>query len=255
MSSDVVDLRDFYASALGQAARRQILRRIGEMWPDMAQQRVLGLGYATPYMRPWIGEAERVLAMMPARQGVLAWPPDDANRVALVDEAELPLPDLSVDRVLLVHALEHAEQLRPFLREVWRVLAGGGRLLIVAPNRRGLWARFERTPFGHGLPYTSGQLSRMLRDHLFTPQGTRAALFTPPFASRLWLGSTGAWERLGERWFQRFGGVVLTEASKQLYAPTAVRAVPRGRTLPVPAAQTVPMQRAERAVSPADGSE
>src|SRR5258705_12991108 len=111
MTADVVDLRDFYASALGQAARRQILRQVREIWPDLGGQRVLGLGYATPYLRPWLGQAERVIAMMPATQGVLAWPPDESNLVALVDEAELPLPDVSIDRVLLVHALEHAEQL------------------------------------------------------------------------------------------------------------------------------------------------
>lgn len=233
MSADVVDLRDFYASPLGQAARRQIMRRIRVLWPDLTGQRVLGLGYATPYLRPWLSEAERVMAMMPAPQGVLAWPEDGPNRVSLVDEAELPLPDLSVDRVLLVHALEHTEQLRPLLREIWRVLAGGGRLMIVAPNRRGLWARFERTPFGHGHPYTAGQLSRLLRDHLFTPLETGAALFTPPFGSRLWLRSTNAWEGLNWPWLQRFAGVVITEASKQLYSPSAVRPVARARIIPV----------------------
>jgi SAM-dependent methyltransferase len=252
MSADVVDLRDFYASALGQSARRQILHQLREMWPEPKGQRILGLGYATPYLGLWQDHAERVIAMMPATQGVLAWPSDGANRVALVDEAELPLPDLSVDRVLLVHALEHAEQLRPFLREIWRVMAGGGRLLIVAPNRRGLWARFDRTPFGHGLPYTAGQLSRMLRDHMFTPLDTRAALFGPPFASRLWLKSVGAWDGLGTHWLTRFAGVVLTEAAKQLYAPTAVRVQVKARTAPEP---SQPVAARREAIKRAGGSE
>ncbi len=131
-----------------------------------------------------------------------------------------------MDRVLLIHALEHAEALRPFLREVWRVMASGGRLIIVVPNRRGIWARIDSTPFGHGHPYTAGQISRLLRDNLFTPIRTRSALFIPPVAWRLWLSSAGAWEQLGERWFPRFSGVVMIEAGKQIYAPTAVRAVP-----------------------------
>ena len=50
--------------------------------------------------------------------------------------------------------------------EIWRVLSGNGRLLVIAPNRRGIWARFEHTPFGHGRPYTSSQLYRLLRDTL-----------------------------------------------------------------------------------------
>jgi len=222
--TDVIDLRDFYATSLGRVAQRAIRTLLREMWPDLQGQRVLGLGYATPFLRPMMGEAERVLALMPAGQGVLPWPPDGLNVAALTEENELPLPDVSMDRVILVHALEHAEHLRPFLREIWRVLAGSGRLIVVAPNRRGLWARFERTPFGLGQPYTAGQLSRLLRDNLFTPLSTRSTLFIPPVRSRLLLSSAMAWERMCERWFDRFAGVVMLEASKQFYAPTAVRA-------------------------------
>lgn len=234
MWTDVVDLRDFYESPLGQTARRMIRRRLREIWPDVGGMRVLGLGYATPFLRPFLGEAERVIAMMPAAQGVLPWPPEGPNATALVEEFDLALPDLSVDRVLLAHAIEHAEQLRPFLREIWRVMAGGGRLIVVAPNRRGLWARIDRTPFGHGHPYTAGQLSRLLRDNQFTPLATATALFVPPLTSRLWLTSAGAIERLGERWFQRFAGVVMVEATKQIYAPTPVRAVARRRPVLIP---------------------
>ena len=122
MWTDVVDLRDFYATSLGQVAARMLRRRIRLMWPDLTGQRLLGLGYAIPYLRPFLDEAERVIAVMAAEQGVLPWPASGANRVALADESDLPLPDLAVDRVLLVHAVECSEQLRAMLREVWRVL-------------------------------------------------------------------------------------------------------------------------------------
>lgn len=240
MWSDVIDLRDFYASSLGQMARRMIRRRLREMWPDLSGQSVLGLGYATPFLRPFVAEAERVFAMMPAPQGVLHWPIGAANATALVEETDLPLADMSVDRILLVHALEHTEQIRPFLREIWRVLSASGRLIVAVPNRRGIWARVDSTPFGHGLPYTAGQLSRLLRDNLFTPLATRSALYTPPVPSRVYLTSAGAWERIGERWFERFAGLVLVEAGKQLYAPTAIQALPRRRRayLPLPQSAT-----------------
>jgi SAM-dependent methyltransferase len=221
MRSDVVDLRDFYESRLGQAAQRLIRSRIRKVWPNLSGQRLLGLGYATPYLRPFGTDAERVLAFMPAAQGVLRWPREGPGRVALVEETELPLADNSVDRVLLVHEIEGSEYLRALLREVWRVLDGNGRVLIVAPNRRGLWARFERTPWGWGLPYSRGQLSRLLRDNMFTPTQQESAIFIPPFKSRALLRSAPAWERIGQRWFPTFAGVVLTEASKQLYALSA----------------------------------
>ncbi|MBT5416166.1 MAG: methyltransferase domain-containing protein, partial [Rhodospirillaceae bacterium] len=134
MWTDVIDLRDFYDSPLGRVARRVIRRRIRAIWPDLDGQRVLGLGFATPYLGGLADDADRILAMMPAAQGVIHWPRGAPGRVALVDEAELPLPDLSMDRVLLVHALEHTELLRPMMREVWRVLNDSGRLMVVAPN-------------------------------------------------------------------------------------------------------------------------
>jgi SAM-dependent methyltransferase len=241
MHDDVVDLRDFYETRLGQVARRMIRRRLRLMWPNVASMRVLGIGFATPYLRLFQGEAERIFALMPAPQGVLAWPADGPGAVALTEEAELPLADYSIDRVILVHALEGSEQIRPLLKEVWRVLAGGGRILVIVPNRRGIWARFDRTPFGHGHPYTPAQLSRLLREERFTPERAEAALFMPPTRWRMALRSALAWERIGERWFPRFAGVAMIEASKQIYAakPTPAR-VPRRRPVlaPLPQAAT-----------------
>ncbi len=237
MWTDVVDLRDFYATSLGQAARRMVRRRIRMMWPDVTGQRVLGLGYAVPYLLPFQDEAERVLAVMPASQGVLPWPGSGPNLTALADEAELPFEDLFMDRVLMIHALECSEQVRPMLREVWRVLAGGGRLLAVVPNRRGIWARLDRTPFGHGLPYTVSQLSRLLRDNLFTPVTATAALYVPPSHSRMVLAAAPAWEQVGSRWFETFAGAVIIEASKQIYAASPVREVKRKRPAYLPVGQ------------------
>ena len=218
MWTDVVDLRDFYASSLGTAAQRVIGRKIRKIWPDTKGQSVLGLGYATPYLNSFRSEAERVSAAMPARQGVLHWPPEGNGLTMLCNERELPLADVSVDRVLLVHALECTEQIRPLLREVWRVLSGSGRLLVVVPNRRGIWSRFERTPFGHGQPYSPFQISRLLRENLFTPLQSYSALYIPPVHSRMILSAAPAWETVGEKIFSTFAGVVLVEASKQLYA-------------------------------------
>ncbi|MTJ80935.1 MAG: class I SAM-dependent methyltransferase [Telmatospirillum sp.] len=226
MSSDVIDLRDFYETGLGQTARRMIRRQIRTIWPDTSDMRVLGLGFATPYLRSFRDETERVIALMPSTQGVLPWPPDGPCLTGLADETELPLPDRSIDRVLLVHALESTEQVRASLREIWRILADGGRLLVVAPNRRGIWARLERTPFGQGRPYTPSQLTRLLRDNMYTPLQTATALYMPPFRSRFVLRSAPAWEQLGERWFPSFAGVLLVEAAKQIYGGSAIRQAP-----------------------------
>src|SRR5260221_4235154 len=154
MPSDVVDLRDFYGSVLGKVAGRMIRRAIRRVWPDLRGMRLLGIGYATPFLAALSGDTERTIAVMPATLGVLRWPPEGRNLVILAEEGELPFADYSIDRVLLVHAIETSEEVRAMLKEIWRVLAGGGRVLVVAPNRRGIWARLDRTPFRSGPPVT-----------------------------------------------------------------------------------------------------
>ncbi len=177
MSIDVVDLRNFYGQRLGTAARRFVGRGIRALWRDAAGQRVLGVGYTTPYLGLFREEAERCLAFMPAGQGVLKWPTTRPALSALVDDCEMPLADAAVDRVLLVHALEMATDPGALLREVWRVLASGGRLLAVVPNRRGLWARMDTTPFGHGRPYSRTQINQLLaRDLVHADRVGRGAL-------------------------------------------------------------------------------
>ena len=218
MFQDVTELQRFYEDRLGRVVRHTIQRELRQVWPDVRRQRVLGLGYCTPYLHPFQEEAERVLAFMPAQQGVLHWPGRHANATTLVDEGNLPLSAYSIDRVLLVHSLEHTEQLRPLLSEIWRVMMGDARLLIVVPNRRSLWSRMERTPLGHGHPFSHGQLTRLLKDQSFTPQQARHALFVPPTYSRSLLGAAPAFERIGKRWLPQLSGLVMLEATKQVYA-------------------------------------
>ncbi|MGB0671017.1 MAG: class I SAM-dependent methyltransferase [Rhodospirillales bacterium] len=223
MWNDVVELRDFYQGRLGGVARRMIRRRLAGIWPETRGLSILGIGFATPYLGLFREDAARIMALMPGGQGAVRWPDpgpgrDNPCQVVLGDECHLPFADLSIDRVLLVHALECTESLRPMMREVWRVLAPGGRLVVVAPNRRGLWARLERTPFGMGRPFSRGQLKRSLRDSLFTPERLDHALYVPPTKSRLVLGSAMAFEEIGPRWLGGFAGVVMAEAIKAIYA-------------------------------------
>ena len=236
MSIDVVDLRNFYAHRLGTVARHFVSRGIRKRWVNMAGQRVLGIGYATPYLGLFREEAERCLAFMPAVQGVVKWPSQRPTLSALVEELELPLPDSAVDRVLLVHALEMAPDAVALLREVWRVLAAGGQLLAVIPNRRGLWARMDTTPFGHGRPYSRSQITHLLRETWFTPVAWSEALYVPPVERGWFLRSAVAWERTGATLSAPFAGVHVVEATKQVYRALPAR---REKRVLVPALEPV----------------
>ena len=214
---DVVDLRDFYAHQLGVVARRFIGRGIRGRWNDSRGLRLLGVGYATPYLGLFRDEAERCLAFMPGRQGVVKWPSARPALTALVDESEMPLPDGAVDLVLMVHALEMSQDPAQLLREVWRVLAPGGKVLAVLPNRRGVWTRMDTTPFGHGRPYSRSQIVHLLRETWFTPVGWDEALYVPPIGRKWFLRSAIAWERVGATLSAPFAGVHIVEATKQVY--------------------------------------
>src|SRR5262249_15204516 len=150
-------------SPLGQVARRIIARRIRSRWDNVTGMDIAGLGYAAPYLKMFHGEARATVALMPQAQGVVKWPREGPYRSALVPETDLPLRDNSVERVLVVHGLEHNEARGLYLREIYRVLMPQGRLIMVVPNRRGGWARLETTPFGHGRPYSMSQLEKFLR--------------------------------------------------------------------------------------------
>lgn len=249
MYPDVVDLRAFYGEHLGQIARRLIGARLKKCWPSVAGDRIVGLGYATPYLPDFSEGAERVLAFMPAVQGVVNWPPDGANVAALIEDDALPLRDGSVDRVLAIHSLEMAADAQNQLREIWRVLMPGGRMLLVVPNRRGIWARGERTPFGYGRPFSRGQLTALLREASFLPQAWSEALAVPPIPWRPFVRSGKVWEQVGITLWPVFAGAIIVEASKQLYQGVPARVRPRLRPALRPALLP-PGARARQALKP-----
>lgn len=242
MIVDIVALQSFYLTPLGEVAQRYVGRAITDFLDDAAGMRLLGLGYGSPYLAPARGVAERVLSLMPARQGVGHWPQAGLNAAALADPLMLPLPDESIDRVLVVHLLETTEDPDELLYEIWRALVPGGRLMIVVPNRRGIWSRTDTTPFGQGRPYSRSQVKDLLRRTLFTPDRWTETLYVPPIASRTLLGTAGVWEKLGTRLSLPFAGVHVVEATKQMHRPLEVRQTRRKiRFAPVLAPSGVPV--------------
>lgn len=242
MHTKAIDLKEFYESTQGRVVQRVLRQHLRHFWPDIKGLRLLGLGYAIPYLKPFMDEAERTAVLMPGRQGAVFWPSGDKGLVAMAEEGALPIETNSVDRVLAIHATQDAAGLDATLRECWRVLAGQGRLLLVVPNRTGLWARTDSTPFGLGAPWSMAQIRQALKDNMFVPERAGRALFLPPSASRLLLATAPMWEKLGHRFWPAFGGVNIVEAGKQLYAGTLAGApvTSRRRISPAPAAIPVP---------------
>lgn len=217
MYLDVADLRTFYDLPMGHLLRSLIGEQIRSFWPDLSKQRLVGIGYAGPFMRPYLASAERCIAAMPAQQGSVPWPRESQSTASLVEDGRLPFSDATFDKAMVVHALDHCADAAELLRETWRVLAPGGRLLAIVPNRRGLWSQSELSPFGYGRPYSRGQLKGLLRSAQFEVQGDAEALFMPPTKARFVLRSARTWEGIGRRLWPAFGGLLIMEAEKKVF--------------------------------------
>ena len=245
MRRDVLELRQFYASDLGRAARAMVGRKVLEAWGDAHGLDVLALGYATPFVSPARHAARRVVGAMPAQQGVEIWPAGERNLTTLVGEDSLPFANALFDRILVVHGIEESPDPIAFLREVWRVLSPSGRVVVAVAARNGLWANSEKTPFGHGRPYSRGQLAELLREAELEPSGWTRALYVPPLN---WMaGWAEGFEQTGSRLWPGFAGLLLMEAVKQTFAvkPRGLAArVRRGRPLLAPAPSGAPFSQA-----------
>ncbi len=232
MHLDVLDLREFYyRSLLGRAAQKGVRDRVVQLWSpqDVQGQSVVGFGFAVPLLRPYLSTARRVVGLMPAQQGVMSWPAGEANVAVLAEETMWPLETGSVDRLIVMHGLETSDRPKTLLDECWRVLGPGGKAIFIVPNRAGLWARRDGTPFGFGRPYSNSQLEAQLKAHDFVPGRHLSALFAPPSDKRFWLRSTSFWERFGRAAPWLAGGVLLVEVKKQVLAPRPPGLVSRAR--------------------------
>lgn len=233
MHTDVIELREFYASDLGKAAASSVSMALSAIWQSSPSDRLMGLGYPVPYLDRFAPDCGYSFCLMQAGQGALQWPSADHCATLMSYDDEFPLRDGSVDRIIMAHFLEHAENAHKCLSEAWRVLAPGGQIYMIVPNRRGVWARFETTPFGTGSPYSRGQLNRILRDVGFSPERWGDALHFAPskreFSLRIW----PSMEKFGRKVWPVFAGALIVVASKRLYQGIPVTAKSR-RRLAVP---------------------
>lgn len=219
MRPDVLALKGYYASPLGHYTAQAVAACLPQGKPG---QRILILGYGAPFLKHLARDADRVVAAMPARQGAIALNAGAARRgksanvACLADVEHLPFVDAVFDRILLIHCLEFSGRVGTALNEIARVLAPSGSVYCVVPNRVGAWCRAESTPFGNGRPFSSGQLSDLLREAHLAPMRWQMALMLPPVkAFARWMPQ---FEAFGRSIWGKFGGVYVVEAKKEVFA-------------------------------------
>lgn len=232
---DITHVRAFYDKPLGQLVAQLLAAHLATYWPRQTPphkieqnaqtatpERIIGLGYALPFLETLWPQAE-LFAFMPPRLGSMAWhntgTGTGGNRSCLIDESALPLADNSVDRILILHMLEFAADPKALLSEVWRVLAPNGRVLLVAPNRYGVWAHSQHTPWSGGNRFSKRQIRRLLEKAEFVSLNWQACFLAPPTALRLTMRRAAYVERTARHFTPALCGLLLVEATKQVYAP------------------------------------
>ena len=218
MRQSVRHIESFYTSRLGHAAANMVLRRLSTIWPNLSGRDLLGYGYCYPFVTPYLSDAKRVVLAMPGAMGGIAQKSSRGVMTCLTETMALPFEDAQFDNVLVAHGLEEATLLPELMRELWRVTRPEGRIIVIAANRSGLWARSDRSPFGAGRPFSRAQLKSTLTQAGFIPTVWSGALYIPPlkFFTRTTL--LNVTENCGETVWPGFSGLVLVEATKRLYA-------------------------------------
>ena len=160
MYFDIKDLVEFYSdTSLGKRTASSLSETLNHLFKCGKGEMILGYGFTTPLLEPYLERFEKAVSLMPGLQGAINWPKSSNNLSILVDEAFWPVETESVDTVLILHGLENSLNPNVLLSEAWRVLKPNGTLLVFVSNRAGFWARTDITPFGCGRPYSFNHVS------------------------------------------------------------------------------------------------
>nr|WP_267298687.1 class I SAM-dependent methyltransferase [Neokomagataea thailandica] len=217
------DTTAFYNTPIGQRVQTLIQRHLNSLHLPPCS-RAIGIGDASPYASSL---PEHTILARPAH----SFHNKTSQRECVVDTTRLPFDDCSVPLIFAIHALEFAPSPPELLRALWKALTDDGYLILIVPNRSGLWAHSDRTPFGHGTPFSTGQIQKLLTQSLFKTDVKRSALITPPCLLKH--SSGRLFERFAAYLPSTLAGLHLLVVRKNLYAglalPVGHKVVPTAR--------------------------
>ncbi|MDD3370530.1 MAG: hypothetical protein PHE27_01765 [Alphaproteobacteria bacterium] len=181
---------------------QKILRAgVRRAWPNLANESILALSCGELLIDP----AQAVFGRMTSAQ--------DETFSCLVDSRGKPLADGSRDRVVALHT----DIQDSLLREIWRVLKGEGRLLLIVPHAGSFWASSSASPFGEDPSFSPKQIKTLLNKNNFHVYPVGSALFTPPALAAAWPELTENIEKIISIAPLFYGGALIVDAQKRIY--------------------------------------
>lgn len=221
MTCTVKKLCDFYKTPLGEVVQVYINDIVQKFIPENTKnQFILGLGYVTPYLDQSLTEKNTLLSFTFDQMGGIIWPNAEHSHTAIVHENHLPIANKSVDRLIIVHGLECCQNTEQLLKEVNRIIAPDGEILIIFPNKTGVWSHTATTPFAHGAHYTMSQLSNILLKQGFNIEAEERLLYFPPIQSLYTQSFFAPVEMMGSYFLPYFSGLnAITAKNRTIIIP------------------------------------
>lgn len=229
MRVDVRNISTFYESRLGAVTRARLLSAMKTAAAEAQASSADSLSGADHLLCAGAEAASFAAALNSPARAIHVLPPVlDAGEAArhpyaIVDTDRLPFAASLFDGALITHGLEFTGDAPEFVRELWRVLRPEACATFVVPNRLGIWAQSEATPFGFGQPYSHRQLTHLLEHVNFHPVSCHQALYFAPTHKALNLKLAPKLERWGRR-LDRGGGALIMTVRKRVHA----RSKPKG---------------------------
>jgi len=148
-----------------------------------------------------------------------------AAHLKLADAEALPFPDDTFDTALSVLLLEFVAAPQKIIREMFRVVKPGGRLVIGTLNRYSVWAlrRSLLTALGSSKHVRATYLTRRYLNSLLLAEGGRdllwrSAIYFPPVDNHFFLRTALFLENIGHRVLP-FSGAFLAVRANKLFEP------------------------------------
>ena len=214
MLYDVGKMDAFYNGTLGQMVSKSLSNELSKLWSPTNTTSNIVVGFPLDFFPSDV----ICPVLMPTEIGRMPLEYENSVYSVLIDSKSWPLESDTVDYIFITHALEFIPDQQNFLLEAKRVLKSAGKLILMVPHRGGLWSKADATPFGHGTPFSKGQIFKILKNSGLSPEKCIRSLFLPPFADKLPKALSDQIEIIGEHLLQLLGGVLIVEATKMVYA-------------------------------------
>ena len=146
--AETITLEKFYSSSLGQYALRWEQNQYDKLVSDCFGYNAVQLGATGIDFLKNNRIGLKVAAEPTLRPLTQLLETDDRTPLQMLFEA-MPFESESIDLVVMPHALEVSEDPHALLREVYRILIPGGRVILTGFNLMSLWGlRFKMQRFG-----------------------------------------------------------------------------------------------------------